>query len=118
MGDSSAPSSTNEKPEEDPGGVVSCSYCNFEERYHYKGQKPPFAKAFVFAEEGYVMRDPFSPPGKGQCLLIAGDCSLCNKAVCCSSECSLFYTKRFCISCVRKNIGYFPQQVINKIKKS
>ncbi|KAE8746372.1 hypothetical protein FOCC_FOCC006867 [Frankliniella occidentalis] len=106
----------NDKPEEDPGGLVSCSSCNFEERYHYKGKEPPFARAFVFLEDGYIIRDPFSPPGNRQCLLIAGDCSMCGKAVCCSNECSLFYVKRFCLKCVRVNIGYFPSQVTAKLK--
>lgn len=103
---------------EDPGGIVSCSYCNFEEQYHYKGKKPPFARSFVFLEEGYIIKDPFSPPDKRQCLLIAGDCSMCGKAVCCSSDCSLFYVKRYCVLCARKNSAYFPPQVINKITKS
>lgn len=116
--ESSSHQTKSGETEEDPGGVVSCSKCNFEERYHYKGKKPPFAKSFVFLEDAYIMKDPFSPPGKGQCLMIAGDCSMCNKSVCCSSECSIFYVKRFCMSCVRKNLGYFPPLITNKIKKS
>ena len=37
--------------------------------------------------------------------------SLCNRSVCISQKCSLFYTKRFCITCVKENWSKFPPEI-------
>lgn len=94
-------------------GTWKCYCCDLEEHYNYKGNKPPFAKHLSFLEDCYIMKDPFSPPGKGEILLLGGDCSVCEKSVC--MECSFYYTKRFCKDCALKNIKNFPPKFKNKI---
>jgi len=64
-------------------------------------------------EDAYVIRDPFSPSAGH--LTIGGNCCLCSKNVCMAQTCSIFYTKRFCISCVEKNIGEFPFEIQREI---
>ena len=107
---------TSEEPKEELGGCFVCSQCGMEETYHYKGFRPPFARNFTFLEEGYIMKDPFSPPGRGKCLLLGSDCVKCGQSVCCASSCSIFYSQRFCANCLRKFSAYFPQEVINKLQ--
>uniref|UniRef100_A0A2K6FVU6 Cysteine-rich DPF motif domain-containing protein 1 n=1 Tax=Propithecus coquereli TaxID=379532 RepID=A0A2K6FVU6_PROCO len=34
-----------------------------------------------------------------------------------SVECSLFYSKRFCLPCVQKNISAFPQEIRQDLEK-
>lgn len=94
-------------------GTWKCFCCDLEEHYNYKGTKPPFAKHLTFSEDCYIMKDPFSPPSKGEILLLGADCSVCQKSVC--MECSFYYTKRFCKNCALKNIKHFPPKFENKI---
>ncbi|XP_042523283.1 cysteine-rich DPF motif domain-containing protein 1 isoform X2 [Dipodomys spectabilis] len=61
-------------------------------------------------EESYVMKDPFTTD-KGRFLVLGARCSVCSRLVCVGPECSLFYSKRFCLPCVRKNVGAFPQEI-------
>lgn len=61
-------------------------------------------------EEAYVARDPFDPGL--QPLILGSHCSSCNKVVCVSATCSIFYCKRFCLDCVRSNPDEFPAQVL------
>ena len=98
--------------------VFKCTKCGLEEHYTYKGREPPFAKKIRILEEGYIIRDPFSPPNQKQFLLLGSDCKICNNMICQSSECSIFYTKRFCRSCAEQNIHFFPDEVQAKIKKN
>lgn len=51
-------------------------------------------------EEAYVMKDPFSEE-RGFITL----------GYTLSQDCSLFYTKRFCLQCVRRNLNEFPAEV-------
>lgn len=104
---------TGEKKNKDFIGTWKCFCCNLEEYYNYKGCKPPFAKHLLFTEDCYIMKDPFSPPGKGEILVLGADCSICNKTVC--MECSFYYTKRFCKKCALKNIKNFPIMFEKKI---
>lgn len=99
------------------GGIFTCTKCGLQERYFYKGRNPPSNKKIVFLEDCYVMKDPFSPPNKNQFLLLGSECSLCNKAVCQSPNCSIFYTRRFCRSCAEENMEHFPAAVQIKLKK-
>ena len=68
------------------------------------------------------MLDPFSPriAGKANFLLLGGICVICEEkegrgaeaglaAVC--LDCSVFYSKRFCIDCAAENIHHFPVEV-------
>ncbi|KAK2547499.1 Cysteine-rich DPF motif domain-containing protein 1 [Acropora cervicornis] len=93
--------------------IFSCSSCAFECHYEYFGKKPPCSKSVMLLEDAYVIRDPFSPSAGH--LTIGGNCCLCSKNVCMAQTCSIFYTKRFCISCVEKNIGEFPFEIQREI---
>lgn len=88
-----------------------CSACGINEKAHYKGISPPFSRNVVLKYPSYVMKDPFSPPGKGEILVLGADCSLCDKTVCINKECSLFFIKNFCLDCVQKNIEQFPAEI-------
>lgn len=55
------------------------------------------------------MKDPFCPEPKPLCL--GGKCNLCNNDVCVSAKCSLFYTKRFCLPCIKANMEEFPDKI-------
>ncbi|XP_041348313.1 cysteine-rich DPF motif domain-containing protein 1-like [Gigantopelta aegis] len=96
-----------------------CSVCNFDTAYNYFGKKPPFAKSLVLLEDAYVMKDPFST--EGGIITLGSHCSLCQKPVCLSNECSLFFTKRFCIDCAKLHMSEFPieikQELLRKHKK-
>ncbi|MBN3318996.1 CDPF1 protein, partial [Atractosteus spatula] len=97
-------------------GQFTCKFCDFSAPYTYYGQKPPNTRAIVLLEECFVMKDPFSP-NKEKFLVLGSHCSLCGKTVCVGTECSLFYTKRFCLSCVREHLEEFPQQIQAELKK-
>lgn len=95
--------------------VWKCSSCPLEEKYDYKGKNPPFAKHLIFSEECYIMKDPFSPPNRGEVLVLGGDCKICNNPVC--IECSIYLNNRFCNKCAMKNIKSFPLETHKRIKK-
>ncbi|NXI00766.1 CDPF1 protein, partial [Pachycephala philippinensis] len=58
-------------------------------------------------EEAYVMKDPFTPE-KDKFLIVGSHCSLCSRAVCFGTDCSLFYSKRFWLPYVKENVKAFP----------
>ena len=96
----------------------SCYKCGLQEVCHYFGRKPPFvAKQIEFAEDAFIMRDPFSPRevGRANFLQIGGKCSKCTKNVC--VECSIFYFKRLCIECCAEYLSEFPSEIGLKIQK-
>ncbi|XP_005991367.1 cysteine-rich DPF motif domain-containing protein 1 isoform X2 [Latimeria chalumnae] len=97
-------------------GLFECQLCGFATPYSYFGQKPPNARSVVLLEECYVMKDPFTPD-KGKFLILGSQCCLCNKLVCVGMECSLFYTKRYCLPCVRENRESFPQEIQMDLEK-
>lgn len=97
----------------------SCSICGISEKCHYLGTKPPFCKAFIeFEEECFVIIDPFTPRQSrtaSNFLVIGGVCSHCKEEVC--VECSIYFTKRFCMKCSEFNINEFPKEIQGKIVK-
>ncbi|MBN3311079.1 cysteine-rich DPF motif domain-containing protein 1 isoform X3 [Amia ocellicauda] len=97
-------------------GEFTCEFCSLSASYTYYGQKPPNTRAIVLLEECFVMRDPFSPD-KEKFLVLGSSCSLCRKMVCVGPDCSLFYTKRFCLKCVREHLEEFPQQIQMEVAK-
>lgn len=105
--------SESSRIKKDTGGIFGCSLCHLEERYDYKGQKPPFSKAVAYLEDCYIAKDPFSIPNRGDVLVMGSDCSVCNKPVCLG--CSLFYCKRFCRICAVQKIDNFPPQIRAKV---
>ncbi|XP_043823392.1 cysteine-rich DPF motif domain-containing protein 1 [Dromiciops gliroides] len=99
-----------------PGGTFECQLCGLTAPYSYVGQRPPNSRTVVLLEQCYVLRDPFtSDPDKF--LILGSQCNLCSKLVCAGPECSLFYSKRFCLPCVCENLSAFPQEIQRDVEK-
>lgn len=109
---------SSQKSKEEPVETIEfkCSSCDIIEKVQYKGTNPPFSRNIILKYPSYVMKDPFSPPGKGEILVLGGDCSECEKPVCIGKECSLFYCKMFCLDCVKKSIDKFPLEIKSKLE--
>ncbi|XP_022053380.1 cysteine-rich DPF motif domain-containing protein 1 [Acanthochromis polyacanthus] len=105
-----------EQTNESPQKTFTCQLCGLCSPFTYYGQKPPNTRAIVLLEECFVTKDPFSPD-KEKFLVLGSTCSLCSKCVCVGSDCSLFYTKRFCMSCVNKHLDQFPRQIRAELAK-
>ncbi|KAM7181215.1 cysteine-rich DPF motif domain-containing protein 1 isoform 1-T1 [Macrochelys suwanniensis] len=99
-----------------PKGDFECQLCGLTAPYSYYGQKPPNTHSVVLLEESYVMKDPFIPD-KDKFLILGSQCSLCNRRVCVGTECSLFYSKRFCLPCVNENLREFPLEIQQDLDK-
>ncbi|NWS61660.1 CDPF1 protein, partial [Chunga burmeisteri] len=99
-----------------PTGEFTCQLCGLTAPYTYHGQKPPNTRSVVLLEESYVMKDPFTPD-KDKFLILGSHCSLCGRAVCVGTECSLFYSKRFCLPCVNENLKAFPLEIQEDMDK-
>ncbi|XP_078529937.1 cysteine-rich DPF motif domain-containing protein 1 [Lissotriton helveticus] len=93
-----------------PKGMFECYLCKLTAPYSYFGQKPPNTRSVILLEECYVMKDPFTPD-KEKFLILGSRCSLCSDVVCVGPECSMFYSKRFCLPCIIKNRDQFPQEI-------
>ncbi|XP_077867015.1 cysteine-rich DPF motif domain-containing protein 1-like [Saccoglossus kowalevskii] len=96
-------------------GTFICEQCGLSTSYDYYGKAPPFSKSIVIMEDAFVVRDPFTSDRKP--LILGSHCSLCNKVICMAVNCSLFYTKRFCLSCVQENIEEFPMEIQQELAK-
>ncbi|XP_050179294.1 cysteine-rich DPF motif domain-containing protein 1 isoform X1 [Myiozetetes cayanensis] len=99
-----------------PTGEFECQLCGLRAPYTYYGPKPPNSHSIVLLEEAYVMKDPFTPD-KDKFLILGSRCSLCSRSVCVGAECSLFYSKRFCLPCVKENIKAFPLEIQEDMDK-
>ncbi|XP_004845445.1 cysteine-rich DPF motif domain-containing protein 1 isoform X2 [Heterocephalus glaber] len=102
--------------ERSPLGVFECQLCALTAPYSYVGQKPPNTQSVLLLEESYIMKDPFSPD-RGRFLVLGAQCSVCSRLVCVGPECSLFYSKRFCLPCVQKNLSAFPPEIQQDLEK-
>ncbi|XP_060759214.1 cysteine-rich DPF motif domain-containing protein 1 [Neoarius graeffei] len=100
----------------DASEVFTCEVCEFSTAYTFYGRKPPKTRNIGLLEDCYGISDPFTP-SKDKFLILGSKCSLCNKTVCVGTDCSIFYTKRFCLQCVRENLGQFPEQIQIEIEK-
>ncbi|XP_077025297.1 cysteine-rich DPF motif domain-containing protein 1 isoform X2 [Tamandua tetradactyla] len=99
-----------------PLGVFKCHLCALTAPYNYLGQKPPDVQSVILLEECYVMKDPFTSD-RNRFLILGSRCTLCSRLVCVGPECSLFYSKRFCLPCVQQNIDAFPQEIRQDLQK-
>ncbi|XP_006866953.1 PREDICTED: cysteine-rich DPF motif domain-containing protein 1 [Chrysochloris asiatica] len=99
-----------------PLGVFECQLCALSAPYSYVGQKPPDTRSVVLLEESYVLKDPFTAD-RNKFLVLGSRCSVCSRLVCVGPECSLFYSKRFCLPCVRENIDAFPREIQRDVEK-
>ncbi|NXM47451.1 CDPF1 protein, partial [Gymnorhina tibicen] len=91
-------------------GEFRCELCELSAPYTYYGRMPPNSRSHEPLEEAYVMKDPFTPD-KDKFLFAGSHCSLCSRAVCIGADCSLFYSKRFCLPCVKENLNAFPLEI-------
>lgn len=115
----------NAQKPEIPKIPFKCESCGFVATCNYKGTGPPFSKNIKFAEECYVMQDPFSPPpGNASSksnseffIVIGADCCDCSKVVCAASICRIFYRKTYCSNCAYHAISSFPLEIQSKIRK-
>ena len=91
--------------------IFKCEICGFKERYEFYGECWDVFKGFRFEEGGsFVMKDPFD---QSSFLILGSCCSNCRKTVC--EDCSVYYTKRFCLDCVQENFNEFPKQIQEKV---
>lgn len=68
----------------------------------------------LLLEEVFHMDDPFEESSKVP-FVVGGICTLCNKTVCVDPKCSVFYTKRFCLECVKRNPESFPKELLKDL---
>lgn len=116
---------TNPQKVEIPKIPFKCESCGFIAVCNYRGRAPPFSKNIKFAEECYIMQDPFSPPPGNSSnksnseyfIVIGADCCSCSRIVCASNACSLFYQKTYCCNCAYQAISTFPLEIQSKIRK-
>ncbi|XP_046879018.1 cysteine-rich DPF motif domain-containing protein 1 [Hypomesus transpacificus] len=94
----------------------TCRLCGLSTPFTYYGQKPPNTRSIILLEECYVTKDPFSPD-RERFLVLGSHCSSCNSPVCVGSDCSLFYTRRFCLACVSQNQSQLPPQIQVELSK-
>ena len=74
-------------------------------------------------EQVYLLRDPFvaikdkdkEDRTKLSSLIIGATCSVCSLPVCVHADCSVFYTRRFCLKCVAKYREEFPREILDEI---
>ncbi|KAL2309741.1 hypothetical protein Nmel_005969 [Mimus melanotis] len=69
-----------------------------------------------FLEKTYVMKDPITPD-KEKFLIVGSHCSSCTTAVCVGTGCSLFYSKSFCLPCVKENLNSIPLEIKEDMDK-
>ena len=90
--------------------LFECSSCGNIFKYEYFSKHKDEEANLFMLEDTYYMRDPFV--GKSILpLVLGGVCSFCGCIVCVSQSCSMFYTKRFCSSCIQKNLTSFPEEI-------
>ncbi|NXM16011.1 CDPF1 protein, partial [Ploceus nigricollis] len=97
-------------------GEFKCELCELSAPYTYYGWTSPNSHWIVPLEEAYVMKDPFTPD-KDKFLIIRSHCSLCSRAVCVGTDCYLFYSKIFCLPCVKENLKAFPFEIQEDMDK-
>jgi hypothetical protein len=110
-------------PPKEEQKVFRCSACNLHSNYSYYGTRPlernetvgsenksqsnvNRKENIILLEKCYVCDDPFAQNKYSNYLILGSNCVTCNKMVCVSSECSIFYyKKRFCIKCASQYLN-------------
>ncbi|KAM7294802.1 cysteine-rich DPF motif domain-containing protein 1 [Ixodes scapularis] len=85
-----------------------CDVCNMREKYHVETDAIKRLE-LRFLEKVYLIKD-----GTGEDIggfAVGSHCSECDRCVCLSSECSVFYTRRFCKDCFSSRSRQFPPQI-------
>lgn len=97
----------------------SCEICGLEAPYEVFDDRPPkkgVTRTIRYREKCYIMQDPFRPQSERLPLVVGAPCSECEKKMVCM-DCSLFFSRRFCVKCVRRYESDFPHQLGKEIKK-
>lgn len=110
--------------------IFQCSLCpfyatydRFDTKYLDDSSVTKTKKECAFTvdllEKVYLLRDPFvamkDDQSKVPSLIIGSICSVCSRPVCIQSDCSLFYTRRFCLKCLAKYRDEFPREILDEI---
>lgn len=107
--------------------LFTCAVCGFSVPYQHIGQTLPepahlggviarsgaagsAATQHVFLERVYLICDPNAVQRVP--LALGSACSVCGQPVCADDGCSVFYARRFCAACARKNAALFPPQLL------
>ena len=61
-------------------------------------------------EDAYCCQDPYTTAPRH--IVLGSRCAVCNASVCVNAACSVFYTKRFCRTCVHTYQHLLPSQVV------
>ncbi|KAH7832071.1 putative Cysteine-rich domain [Monocercomonoides exilis] len=94
--------------------IFSCCICKLNFPYDSYGPKC-HTSTMAFLEDAYMIIDPFTTCSHSIC--VGGKCASCFRAVCADSKCSLFFSKRFCAECCRKNCDMFPEILLGEIRQ-
>ncbi|ESO00108.1 hypothetical protein HELRODRAFT_83641 [Helobdella robusta] len=87
-----------------------CFFCKVSVKFDYFGKDPSFFKNINVKEDVYIMRDPFTNE-RNSYIILGSHCSSCQKVVCVSTDCSLFYCQRYCLPCSLENFDVFPKEI-------
>lgn len=119
--------------------VFQCSLCPFYATYDRYGSKyldessapttqnsknkrePSFTINLL--EDVYLLRDPFvavkdqdkGDQSKVPSVIIGATCSVCSRPVCMHADCSVFYTRRFCLPCLARYQDEFPREILDEV---
>lgn len=96
-----------------PHAAFACSVCGFSVPEAEHGRRPSFNASIVFLEDAYYMRDPLAGD-TARPVVLGGACAACERLVCASPRCSLFYAKRICTDCLQRPEirAQLPQEVL------
>ena len=123
--------------------VFQCSLCPFYAAYdrydskyidesvqptapiiHHSRNKNGPSLTIDLLETAYLLRDPFvavkdnnnkEDPSKLSSVILGGTCSVCSAPVCAHLNCSVFYTRRFCLRCVAHYRDEFPREILDEV---
>lgn len=98
----------------------ACYRCGFSGCYDNRGRLPAFCRSVHCVESSaYVVYDPLVAVKRDRRpVLLGADCSACRRPVCCSSECSVFYVRTFCVECAGDGSRIeLPRQITDRLGK-
>eukprot|EP01100_Stratorugosa_tubuloviscum_P010152 TRINITY_DN4331_c1_g1_i1.p1 TRINITY_DN4331_c1_g1~~TRINITY_DN4331_c1_g1_i1.p1 ORF type:complete len:144 (-),score=40.04 TRINITY_DN4331_c1_g1_i1:86-517(-) len=91
----------------------TCFNCEVIYSYHKYSTQLTQQDQLQFVEEGFLFREGNSQ--NFRVILLGSTCKVCNKIVCVNLKCSLYYSKRFCKVCLKKNKLFFPIELHKEI---
>lgn len=123
--DEQSPPVTKQLPSQQALSIpFHCHLCGMHQLCNYHGHSPPFAPVVRLPAAFYVKKNPFAPPpsvdrpSAEYYLLLGGDCAHCDRQVCRSGACSVFYAGRTtCLPCAELWLAEFPTEMRSKINR-